>query len=1739
MTDARKRLQYAQWRLEERTAKLTLSPEHFQSNGDLANAPASSVGIDGPLWLSTRNLRRSWADVLEARLGQDSETASALSGAVSQVEETALPILRTALIAATDAPGATLEERAKWLTKWLLIEFLNGGTLITTRDAQAIESLQELLFSLRTGQLAQNSLSSSAPLISICAAAQGERRIDLIGRGEDDLLWRRVWDGAWRSWRAIGRIPGKGSSGFSGGSDGDPIALTTPDGNLSLLIRGSDSHLWFRPFEHTTWRDWRRVDTDADLASSPAGALDITFNPAGVVLASGQIQAFAAHRGDQTLLTRAGDGVTWSAWEPSPPATAPTSPAVVSWDGTRIDLFLAATTADPTHMTHLWREGGAWQTELIDGLFPYASAAVSRDTDKIDLFQNRSGHLWRKSWEGVWNPWVDLDAGVAPSEPKINGTPAVVSDATNALDVFALRNGKIWRRAFRAGAWEDWALVPSDTLTLDAPDFDVEWKWIGSYATWRSPVFVTLYPENLLLPSLVTRSTPAFRELAEQSRPTKRLQPEDACKLARTYSNYLRDVDSLTVEATCVALTDLAAGDPCKIAATVRRSPSYMFGVTTSGKVYWSAIDGADRSGYGQTFWEQAPLTPKDAKDDSPPFKVTHIVGALPWMDASLNQHHIYLFLLIEDPSGRKLKRARFDTRRYGRDDAWEGGLIEISDMPTFIEPGTGAEKQIPVNRLTILPVQSDRATDPPRLALHAPLHTLNLYVRGLNANADGWSDKYGELWSSYQIAPRFSRNGFVTPERVNEVEAALSVGNSLWIVYGHRDLPDSYHPSPVESRRVYLNQAPAGAWDVGEYPAQFRGALPGDPFDPSIFLFYDEDGQTIYRKFRKSAGPGPALIPSPSIKGLAAHSGSAPNFFVAPKKAGHSYAFQCKDVSGDLIGSSKLDVVPVLSSIVNIPSGGAQLALQGRAYSIKGVYQQNQAASATILAYLVEAYRLVPWQLGLCMQSSGEYVAALDWFSTVYDYRAAQGERFIDYGLALDSSLAETGVYQNADDWLLDPLNPHSIAATRRYAYTRYAIATIVRCLNDFADSEFTNDTPESLVRARLLSETALALCDAPEMKRHLGTCEAVIAALKIQPGADVPPEVAAALGQIAEELTQGQVSSGPLGKVTFDKLKTLIGSGKSYAQLLPELTEIKNNALATASTTFTTGAAITDRPAALAKAYSGLLTDPAVEKAIKSAATTAVASASEWITNAKLNSSLGDALPVGGGGGAPVLPAGIPMTILSAPGSPVALPSFQFCIPPNPTFAALRSHAELTLRKLRTGRNIAGIQREIPAYAAVTDTVTGMPVIVNGQLSLPGVGAARPTVYRYSVLIARAKELAQQAAQVEAQFLSAARMRDEASFTLQKARQELALTQSQVRLQNLRLSEATHGVGLAQLQEERAGLQFSTYQQWISAGPSEYEESMLTGYRQLEDAKTMAGAASAATQIAQAAVTAATASVGAGAAVAGAGAVAIAALAGAGFNALTATAEANIGIASLQASYERRVEDWQLQSLIAMQDSKIGKQQIVLAQDETQIVQQEVSIAETQQSQARDTIEFLSNQFTGFELFDWMSGALSDVYRSLLQQATSMAKVAQSQLAFERAYEFLMRHFATESGKSKGQFYTPAEVSRVVAKVVGVSGATDSDQTIHDPACGSGSLLLKAHDKARGATGKDLALYGQEMDNATSLLANRQNHAGAKRARRSREGKPAEATTRSRVVMPSQAMQGEPSGASVPQQP
>lgn len=126
------------------------------------------------------------------------------------------------------------------------------------------------------------------------------------------------------------------------------------------------------------------------------------------------------------------------------------------------------------------------------------------------------------------------------------------------------------------------------------------------------------------------------------------------------------------------------------------------------------------------------------------------------------------------------------------------------------------------------------------------------------------------------------------------------------------------------------------------------------------------------------------------------------------------------------------------------------------------------------------------------------------------------------------------------------------------------------------------------------------------------------------------------------------------------------------------------------------------------------------------------------------------------------------------------------------------------MNLHKLRNGRNIAGLERE-------SDT-QGLPAGMlgsNGQLRRSAAIALRPTPYRYAVLMERAKQLVTIAQQIEAAFLSALERRDAEAYSLLKARQDQQLSRAGLKLQDLRVTEAAHGLTLAKLQTTRAVFQ------------------------------------------------------------------------------------------------------------------------------------------------------------------------------------------------------------------------------------------------------------------------------------------------------------------------------------------
>ena len=282
----------------------------------------------------------------------------------------------------------------------------------------------------------------------------------------------------------------------------------------------------------------------------------------------------------------------------------------------------------------------------------------------------------------------------------------------------------------------------------------------------------------------------------------------------------------------------------------------------------------------------------------------------------------------------------------------------------------------------------------------------------------------------------------------------------------------------------------------------------------------------------------------------------------------------------------------------------------------------------------------------------------------------------------------------------------------------------------------------------------------------------------------------------------------------------------------------------------------------------------------------------------------------------------------------------------------AALRFRAELNLFKLRTGRNIAGLQRQVDPYAAPIEAEAALPGIgAGGQIALPGAAALQPTPYRYPLLIERARQLAQLAAQMEAAMLAAFEKRDAELYNLLKARQDVKLTRAGVRLQDLRVREADDGVRLAQLQQERAQFQAGYFESQLDQGLLRSEELALN----LMIVASGLGLFSAAASFAI-------------------GALGVAQ----GFGALSSATSSLASYTSAIASYERRRQEWEFQQVLATRDVGIAAQQIRLADDHVRIAGQERLIADLQADHAEASLDFLAGKFTSAELYDWMSGIL-----------------------------------------------------------------------------------------------------------------------------------------------------------------
>ena len=1145
---------------------------------------------------------------------------------------------------------------------------------------------------------------------------------------------------------------------------------------------------------------------------------------------------------------------------------------------------------------------------------------------------------------------------------------------------------------------------PFETIALrrsSVATFDEDMAWMGSYSTWRAAMFVFLYPEGILLPSLRTEATVPFFELVSTLRSVAPVSPKQATAAARLYQEYFGDVCGL--EAPWGVFADVTR-DPDDRQASSTETRLFLFSRAPSGTVYWctrAQSKGADT----QTFWDEVPGLAS----------VTRIVGAVEYDPSPPSVRYLFLFVEAVQLGRPKLLVVAYDLARR----TWD------ASEPTELEAPEG--KPFPS---TITLLQSPSLTTPPLLyvkfpdgsdgtrslnqvgkqwekAEFAPVHETQVLAQRLDASRhksnlddDPISPQDPDpgmqrIMKWLIAADDFAKNanppfacGVPDFDQNGDRFGVIVFTDALVDILGAGEVFNQFPPISYFSQLTMLwRNATGSVVQNGRYQAAFPLFVPQGSawvcdrvacvkFLPDVNLM----GASIYYFQTDLWSPPRALLDADD-----SHFGGAdfagrfrwsheevarwkpanflgiPLFSDAGQGVGNNHDWTCAfPTSRELVRTIPPDAVsvavtdawkPLYDGSFAITPAGVGPDLQAHRTEQANAYAANASLPPSLLAYLDEAWYFVRVHIALQLQRSGNFREALDWFRLVYDYSAPAGQRKISAMLVREQA-AGTGFHRAASwGWLRDPLNPHRIARTRSNTYTRFTLLAIIRCLLEDAESEFTRDTPESVPLARLLFESALRLLGDRELAQsYSSACAELIGQLEIQygdaytellDGSDIELEgfTAETVGRLVPRIEKILTSNAAPAKKA-DKFRALVAKERAADDAIRpgtvrELLEIEDKARE--------------------DAVDAVLMQPTVAAGMRS-----------------LN---GSTMTIDDG------------TATFAAHEVVRVPAalLTACIPPNPMLRALRLRAEANLYKIRTCRSIAGLKRELDAYAAPTDTTTGMPSIgAGGQLVVPGIVTPRPTPYRYTALIERSKQMVQLAQQVETAMLSAIQQADGEAYTLLRARQDVQHSVAGVTLQDLRLTEAQDQVDLAGLQRDRADIQAKTYEDWLGAGLNTWEYVQMAGY-------IMAAAG----QGTAAAVTPWLSSKGVDSG------LAVAASAG---GVLAAVGQGLANVSSLYANLERRKQEWELARDVARQDVAIGNQQLRIAQDGVRVTTQERVVTQLDADNATRTVDFLSTKFTNVELYDWMADVLQGVYRYFLQQATSVAQLAQSQLAFER---------------------------------------------------------------------------------------------------------------------------------------
>ena len=1191
-------------------------------------------------------------------------------------------------------------------------------------------------------------------------------------------------------------------------------------------------------------------------------------------------------------------------------------------------------------------------------------------------------------------------------------------------------------------------------FTLTAPNFDREWAWLGSYATWRSAVFTYIYPENLLYPTLKKRQSPAFIELAETIQNSSRFTPLNACQAAKRYQQYFEDIQNLKIVCTANADAYIFRKDPLDCCGDLNNSMKeymtyYIAQSTISGKGYISDKPFYETNSDAHDFWKEIPLR-ANAK----------IIGCLP-LNRDFDENGqststaLWLFYTYREDGKFKLAYLKKDLMTAG--SSWtEEEEIELPDLKNityttgFQFYDTVAEKIDTV------------------IAGHHPLIAGNdeLTAMSICQHSEAWDFVF--FIFSYRRSDGSMRHVHL---RYMAQEDFFDTAIGSMLFFDYRSLPvtsirheiygNAANLTPlIGVTLVFKDQVQTGYYGnlagLNPVPPQINndyqnligGFKKADSRDRFVLAARGNTGETGYGEVFISytmSGGAITLVPNYTLPGALNafeknvlsiapnynqsnwEGGKAVSVYTDNTLAGLRYRLINVDgprVTGDLIFS----LAPEKRVPVAIESGECIENFDLRTANIKEHLRANMNApmgnpigsfyrTSTIKEVLYEAYYFVPMLLALDQQQRGDYPTALNWYRSVYDYTSnLSTKRKVFYGLVLEESV--TNVYNRPSDWLLDPLNPHLIAQTRTNAYTKYTLMNIIQCMLAYGDREFTIDTIETVPNARKLYSGALDLLKVNELRTKPSQCYTKSHnCFQTAVTATIDAEWNNSFSQLQNQLQLlGSVdlieqTAGELADILNDDEESMMQRFTSAFTYLHGIEPAPPKEESVSGLIEGVGERMNDAFRYLLAGTSTRTFNAAVENRL----TLTLAQLTSQIPEAVVQNTRLDWLQE------PVADNTTPLTFRFIDEEGVQQLDRKVAFNPlNPSATALQSN--LVFANAPVLYTSFFYQQDFTPFIDYAFCLPSNPVysslelkanlelfkiqncrnIAGMERSLDIYAAATDSTTGVPVIGAGGNLVLPVSGAImpsqyrfrvlieRAKQLVAQAQQLESQF-LAAMEKEDAENYNQLRArQDLQTAKAT-----VKLQDMR--VKQSEMETEIANLQLQKANFVKTTYSEWIDGG-LIGYETASISLLVASATLQTS------------ASAFALSLPGGFDvmkSLSATADALSATSSIMsqlASFERRRQEWLFQSDLANFDISIASQQIQIAQQNTRIVSQEREIASMTMDNAADTLEFLKTKFTNAELYRWMGNVLERAYSYMLSLASSVAKTAERQFYFEQ---------------------------------------------------------------------------------------------------------------------------------------